>query len=100
MQISGTRHSPIVSMDLTASPVSVYTESGPLAVAVCTGGVWAGSFCKESATAVSTIDSARSGPVVPAAVVTVLSIVVGCGASKDSVLVLTVSVLALRDAAR
>jgi hypothetical protein len=86
-------------MDLTASPVSVCTESGSLAVAVCTGVVGAGSFREESASAVSTIDSARSVPVVPAAVVTVLSIVVGCGASTDSVLALTVSVLALRDAA-
>jgi hypothetical protein len=50
MQISGTRHSSTVSMDLTVSPVSVCTASGSLAVAICTGGVSAGSFCEEPAT--------------------------------------------------
>ena len=80
-------------MDLTASPVSVCTASGSLRVAICTGGVSAGSFCEECATAFSMIDSDRSEPVVPAAVVTipasevpVLLIAVDCGASADSVL--------------
>src|SRR5208337_432506 len=107
MQISGTRHSSTVSMDLTALPISVWTASGPVGTAICIGGVSAGNFCEECTTAVSTIDSDRSEPVVPAAVVTisasempVLSIAVGWGESTGSVLAVTDSVLALRDATR
>ena len=98
MQISATKHSSRVSMDLTALPIS-WTASGPVSAAICIGGVSAGSFCEECTTAaVSTIDSDRSEPAAPAAVVTksasevpVLSIAVGWGESTGSVLAVTES---------
>src|SRR3954447_23538986 len=96
MQMSATRHSSRISMDLTASLASFGTGSGGLAVAACTGGVSGGSICDESGNAASTINSGSSDAVVvlaatdSAAVTTsafataALPNAVACGASASS----------------
>src|SRR6266705_2125620 len=60
MQMSATRHSSGISMELTASLASFGTGSGVLAVATCTGGVSGGGICDESGNVASTIDSGSS----------------------------------------
>src|SRR6266852_5313846 len=108
MQISATRHSSRISMELTASLASFGTGSGVLAVANCTGGVSGGSICDESGDAASTIDSGSSEAAVVSVAVPVpdsaavatsalataaLPIAVACGASASSA-------SAVRDGAR
>src|ERR1700704_2224443 len=99
MQMSATRHSSRISMEVTASLASFGTGSGVLAVATCTGGVSGGSICDASGNAASTIDSGPSEaaivsvavPVTNSAAVTTsslataaLPIAVACGASASS----------------
>src|SRR6266702_1231921 len=107
MQMSVSRHSSGISMELTASLTSCTTGSGVLAVATCTGGDSCGSIC-ELGDVASTIDSALSEAVVVSVAVPVndaaavatsdlatvaLPISVACGASA-------ISASAVRDAAR
>src|ERR1700692_4563351 len=82
MQLSATRHSSRISMDLAGSLTSFGTGSGVLAVATCTGGVSGGSICDEAANAASTIDSGSSD----AAVVSVAVCVTGSAAVATSAL--------------
>src|ERR1700682_5373193 len=108
MQMSATRHSSRILMEVTASLASFGTGSGVLAVATCTGGVPGGGICDESGNATSTIDSGSSEaavvsvavPVTDSAAVTTTSlataalpVAVVCGASASSA-------SALRDGAR
>src|SRR5258705_6780751 len=59
MQVSATRHSSRISMELTASLASFGTRSDGFAVATCTGGKSAGT-CDGSGNAATTIDSGSS----------------------------------------
>src|SRR6516164_5166583 len=58
MQTSGTRHSSSVSLELTASLVSVCTGSEALTVAICPGGVSGASICEESGNDLSRVSVA------------------------------------------
>src|SRR5260370_29096733 len=60
MQMSATRHSSGISMELTASLTSFGTGSGVLAVATCTGGDSCGGICDQLGNMASTIDSPLS----------------------------------------
>src|SRR5882724_10887303 len=60
MQMSATRHSSIISTELTASLASLGTGSAVLAVATCTGDFSGGVVCDESGNAASTIDPGSS----------------------------------------
>src|SRR5260221_11660481 len=91
MQMSATRHSSRLSMDLTASLASFGTGSGVLAVATCTGGVSGGSICDEAGNAASTIDSGSSD----AAVVSVAVCVTGSAAVATSALATTALLIAV-----
>src|ERR1700692_1584559 len=103
MQISATRHSSRISIELTVSLTSFGTASDGSAVATCTGGGSAGNICDGSGNAASTIDSgsyeaAISPGAIPvtdsAAVATAaLPIAVACGGPASSA-------LAVSDAAR
>src|ERR1700676_1209484 len=99
MQMSATRHSSRLSMDLTVSLASFGTGSGVLAVATCTGGDSGGSICDKPGNAASTIDFGSSEaavvsvavPVPDSAAVatsalatTALPIAVACGGSASS----------------
>src|SRR5258708_27830418 len=59
-QMSTTRHSSRISMELAASLTSFGAGSGVLAVATCTGGDSGGGICDEFGNAASTIDSGSS----------------------------------------
>src|SRR6516225_4532047 len=58
MQTSGTRHSSSVSLELTASSVSVCTGSEVLTVAICPGGVSGATICEESGNDLSRVSVA------------------------------------------
>src|SRR5207342_559107 len=87
MQLSATRHSPRISMELTSSLTSFGVGSDMLAVATCTGGDSGGSICDESGNAASTIDfgSSEAG-VVSAAVLVIDSAAVATSALPTTVL--------------
>src|SRR5712675_405081 len=108
MQVSATRHSSRISMELTASLASFGTRSDGFAVATCTGGKSAGGICDGSGNAASTIDSGSSEAAgLPVAIpvtdstavatsalaITGLPIAIACGSSASLA-------LAARDAAR
>src|SRR5260370_9114439 len=99
MQISATRHSWRMSMELTASLASFGTGSGVLGGGTCLGGVSGGRICDESGNAASTIDSGSSEAAVVSVAVPVtdsaavataalataaLPIAVACGATASS----------------
>src|SRR5260370_34583095 len=71
MQVSATRHSSRISMQLTASLTPFGTRSDGFAVATCTGGKSAGSICDGSGNAATTIDSGSSEAAVVSAAVPV-----------------------------
>src|ERR1700704_3346615 len=92
MQMSATRQSSRISMELTASLASFGTGSGVLAVATCTGGVSGGSICDESGNAASTIDCGRSALAVVAMGVCVIgAAAVAASALAASALLVTVA---------
>src|ERR1700745_3765295 len=101
MQISATRHSSRISMELTPSLTSFGTTSDEFAVATGTGGRSAGNTCAGSGKAPSTIDLGSSEAAVVSAAVpathsatvatsalatATFSNLVACGASTTSAL--------------
>ena len=107
MQLSATRHSSRISMELTASLTPFGTGSGVLAVATCTGGVSGGSVCDESVIAASTIDFGSSEAALVSMAVPVTDTAAATPAIPTAGLPITVawaasasSTSAVRDAAR
>src|SRR5438105_12366601 len=104
MQMSATRHSSRISMELATSLASFGTGSGVLAVATCTGGVSGGSICDESGNAASTIDSGSGAAIVSVAVPVTDSATVATSALATAALPIAVasasSATAVRDGAR
>src|SRR5215472_11075700 len=99
MQISTTRHSSTISMELAFSPAPLGIRTGVRAVAACAGGVSGGCGCDESVEPASLIDRGASEPAVASVAVAVtdsaipavsalsmaaLPIAVACGASACS----------------
>src|SRR6202051_3417090 len=108
MQISATRHSSRISIELTVSLTSFGTASDGFAVATCTGGRSAGSICDGSGNAASTIDSGSyEATVLPVAIPVTDSADVATSVSATAALPIAVacggpasSALAVRDSAR
>src|SRR6476660_5207264 len=85
MQVSATRHSSRISMELTAFLASFGTRSDGFAVATCTGGKSADGTCDGSGNAASTINFGSS----EAAVVSVATPVTDSTAVATSALAIT-----------